>query len=55
MTQENQLIEFQQVTAEQFLKSAVLFVSSFSYLVYMSPAKWIRQAEWIKIANIHYF
>ena len=22
--------------------------------IYMSPAKWIRQAEWIKIANIHF-
>ena len=25
------------------------------YVVYMSPAEWIRQAEWIKIANIHFF
>ena len=24
-------------------------------LIYMSPAEWIRQAEWIKIANIHFF
>ena len=23
--------------------------------VCMSPAKWVRQAEWIKIANIHFF
>ena len=25
------------------------------YNVYMSPAEWIRQAEWIKIANILFF
>ena len=28
--------------------------STFNEL-YMSPAKWIRQAEWITIANIHFF
>ena len=25
------------------------------YIIYMSPAEWSRQAEWIKIANIHFF
>ena len=23
--------------------------------IYMSPPEWIRQAEWIRIANIHIF
>ena len=25
------------------------------FTVYMSPAEWISQAEWIKIANINFF
>ena len=27
----------------------------FFFLVYMSPAEWICQAEWIKIDNNHFF
>ena len=32
-----------------------IWIHAMELSLYMSPAEWIRQAEWIKIANIHFF
>ena len=33
----------------------IFHITYFIQFLYMSPAKWSRQAEWIEIANIHFF